>query len=79
MKELATKIINFAKENRACDRELTPALKAFEAGDYETILMIARRNTLWLIREGFEITDILLLLTNKEIIKYLRQNGKRYF
>ena len=60
MKKLATKIINFAKEYRACDEQLNPALAAYEAGDYETVLDTARGSINWLKHKGFEITDELL-------------------
>ena len=57
MKKLATKIINFAKEHRACDEQLNPALAAYEAGDYETVLATARGNIGWLTCEGFKIPN----------------------
>ncbi len=73
MKELATKIINFATEYGACSSQLTPALEAYElTGEYETVLATARGSIGWLRNNGFIIPDALL---NGRVVRW-HENGQ---
>ena len=56
-KELATRLIDFAKESDACGSQYLPALFAFNVGDYEDVIATARGNVEWLAEMGWDYED----------------------